>query len=471
MLPSVKKYSIFPSVVPADKDIQMTVAPNERAFLLFEDEKYTVTVIPVNADVPSRKSTDHKSVFNVKASGGVIKFNFTFREEQEHTVIISLGEKHVATLAVYSLYDDLYPLIPLRGDLHLHSYRSDGQQDPAALMGHFREQGYDFMTLSDHNRYYPGGEIDEVYKDVKLGITHIQGEELHIPETPIHIVGLGGRASVAEIYVENSEEYQKEMAEYKASVPNHVPTTYADRYAMAKWVCDRVHAFGGIAIFPHPYWIPVDSKAFNVCDGLASLLISDKLFDAYELIGGMEQSYNNRSVALWVDLRAKGINIPVVGSSDVHNVTRSEEFPHKFTVCFAKSNTEDDIMDAVKNGNSLAVEAHGDEYDREYRTYGSLRLVSYARFLFENYFSELQRVCQGEGIAMRNYAMGLTPKETVELQVKQTQDFKDRFFGKCEPTLPSSQIIEFENRWRERHCKGPVTKGSRIDSQEITRQI
>ena len=219
MLPNPKNYSIFPSVVPANEAVSMTVVPNEKAFLLFDDKTYTVTVIDIDADVAYRASGDHKTVYELKAENGALKFNHTFIDEQEHLVIVSVDDKDIAALSVYSLYEDLYALKPLRGDLHVHSYRSDGSHDPAAMLGHYREQGYDFMTLSDHNRYYPGGEIDETYAGVKLGITHIQGEELHSPDSPIHIVHVGGNDSVAQIYIDNSPEYQEELANYIANAP------------------------------------------------------------------------------------------------------------------------------------------------------------------------------------------------------------------------------------------------------------
>ena len=464
-------YSIFPAVYPADKDSEVWIVPSERAFLMFEGEEYTVTVIGVDEDVPERKDPKHHNTFTVKASGGVLNFKYTFRGEQQHTVIVNYNEKNIAKLSVYSLREDLYALTPLRGDLHAHSYRSDGNRDPAAFLGHYREQGYDFTTLSDHNRYYPGGEIDETYADVKLGITHIQGEEVHVPGTPIHIVHVGGKSSVAQIYIDNSEEYQADMAEHKANVPASVPEKYSERYAMAKWVCDSVHKAGGLAIFPHPYWMPGDSKSFNVCDELAMIFLKDGMFDAFEVIGGISPKLNNRQVALWCEARAEGVNIPVVGSSDVHAMKDVSIYPNNFTVAFAKSRSEEDILAAIKSGMSVAVESQGYEYDRICRAYGKLRLVSYARFLLEDYFPTLQRICQGEGVAMRAYAMGDVDKSVIECQVEVTESFKERYFGRKAPKLPSAEIIEFENRWRERHCEGPITKGSLIYSDKVTRQI
>ena len=471
MLPEPKNYSVYPSVYPTDVESTVWVVPNEKAFLMFEGEEYTVRVIGNNEDVPDRADPRHHYVYRVKASGGVICFKHTFLKEQVNTVIVTYNEKDIVNQEVYSLREDLYALTPLRGDLHAHSYRSDGERDPAAFLGHVREQGYDFTTLSDHNRYYPGSEIDDTYKDVRLGITHIQGEEVHVPETPVHIVHVGGKSSVAEIYLDNSEEYQAEMAEYKANVPDSVPAQYSERYAIAKWVSDNAHKVGGLVIFAHPYWIPVNSKAFNVCDELAMIFLKSDIFDAFEVIGGISSNLNNRQVALWGEARAEGARIPVVGSSDVHGLKGDSYFPNNFTVCFANSREEVDILAAVKSGLSVAVEAQGEGYSRIYRAYGSLRLVSYARFLLENYFPMLQRVCQGEGVAMRYYAMGMTDKSTVECQVEQTEQFKNIFFGRIEPILPNEEIVEFEDRARERHLRSPKTKGSGLVSDKVTRQI
>ena len=61
---------------------------------------------------------------------------------------------------------------------------------------------------------------------------------------------------------------------------------------------------------------------------------------------------------------------------------------------------------------------------------------------------------------------------TVELQVRQSKNFRDRFFGKLASVLPSEKMLAFENKWRETHIAlGPVTKGSSISTEKITRQI
>lgn len=253
MLPAAKNHAIWPSVVPADVPSEMTIAPCERAFLLVDGEEYRITVISVNSDEPSYYEPSARTVLFARAQDGVLRFTFTFAGEQEHTILFEKGDVKLGEFTVFSLLSDLYPLRPMKGDLHTHSFRSDGKRDPSALAGHFREQGYDFFALTDHNRFYPGGEIDEVYSGVKTGIFRITGEEVHAPESVVHIVHIGGGTSVTEQYVNHPEQFESEIEEYIKKVPADVPARYAPRYAKAMWATDKIHEAGGLAIFPHPY--------------------------------------------------------------------------------------------------------------------------------------------------------------------------------------------------------------------------
>ena len=469
MLPTSDIYAIRPAVVPADKMTEMTIMPCERTFFFREGEEYELTVIDRDADeINYYVPTTHKKL-TAKASGGVIKFNYAFEGEQTHCVRLFKNGKQLCDLFIFSVYPDLYELTPMRGDLHSHTHRSDGKRDSAAMASHYREQGYDFYVSTDHNRYYTGAEVNEVFEGVKLGLLHIRGEEVHAPGGMLHIVHAGGRESVADIYVHDRERYNRELAECMEKVPAEIPESLRDRYAMAMWSCENIHKVGGLAIFPHPFWASYRSGIHNVCSALAERLLMSKMFDAYELIGAMPQPDNNRSVAFWADLREKGLKISVVGSSDVHNPSRSNTFGNYFTVCFAKNRSADGVLEAIKDGQSVAVEAVGVEYERQYRAYGSHRLVTYAQFLLGEYFPKLQRICAGEGVAMRAYAMGEASAELIEIQARATADFSDRFFGRKPLNLPTKEMLDFEDRARAVHANGPITCGSVIDSDVVTR--
>lgn len=471
MLPIPENYAIYPSTVPANEPCAMTIVPKERAFLLPEGEQYDLKIISVDADESCYYSpTTHKNI-TATARAGILTFTYRFEEEQEHIVILSKGAKALGEFHVYSLQPDLWELVALKGDLHSHSFRSDGQRDPAALAGHYREQGYDFFALTDHNRAYPGLEIDEAYKDLDLDFPRIFGEEVHCPGSVIHIVHVGGKASVTDRYVNHREEYEKEIASYPANAPQNIPEQYRERYGKAMWATDKIHAAGGIAIFPHPFWLPGNARTHNVSYPFAKILLQSGMFDAYELVGAMTQPNCNLSVALWTELRSEGHKIIPVGSSDVHSIESGRDFPNKFTLCFAQDNNSDAICNAVRKGLCVAVEATDVEYDRHYRAYGDFRLVSYAQFLLKYYFPKLQRIAEGQGVAMRSYAMGEAPAAFVELHAEQVKAFRARFFGRMAPVLPSPEILAFEERARERHLQGPVTKGSVIDSATVSRQI
>lgn len=472
MYPMPENYAIWPSVIPADTQTEMTIIPTERAFLFFEDREYQLKIIPVHADELNYHDPSRYEKLTAVAKNGVLRFTYTFCGEGEHTIILWHEDVKIQEFTVYSLKEDLYRLRPLRGDFHSHSYRSDGKRDPAALAGHYREQGYDFFALTDHNRFYPGGEIDETFAGIKLGLTRVRGEEVHTPGSPTHIVHVGGTSGVANLYLHDPKQYECDIAEYEKKVPENIPEQYKPRYARAMWATDRIHEVGGLAIFAHPYWRPSSSRVHNVCDELAMLYLKSGMFDAYEAIGGVGPITNNRSIALWGEVRSEGVHIPVVGSSDVHRIKKSAHFPNEFSICFAEDNTNDAIIAAVKAGNSVAVESNGEDINRHYRCYGSLRLMGYAQFLLQYYFPRRQRICQGEGVAMRAYAMGEESAALIEAQVAQSESFRQRFFGEKPPILPTAEILDFEDRWREIHIQeGPVTKGSAATSDIISRQI
>lgn len=82
-----------------------------------------------------------------------------------------------------------------RGNLHTHSTRSDGMRSPEAVCRFYRENGYDFIALTDHfmKRYdYPIPDTIPFRQD---DFTTIIGAELHAGQTELgnlwHILAVG----------------------------------------------------------------------------------------------------------------------------------------------------------------------------------------------------------------------------------------------------------------------------------------
>ena len=41
----------------------------------------------------------------------------------------------------------------LKGGLHCHTTRSDGQNEPGELLRDYANKGYDFVAITDHRKY------------------------------------------------------------------------------------------------------------------------------------------------------------------------------------------------------------------------------------------------------------------------------------------------------------------------------
>lgn len=458
MTPKPSNYAIWPVLVPANATTELTVIACENVYLPRDGEEYILRINCMDCDISDYHALDHVTDVKAVAKAGAIKASFAFGAESLYWIDLMKEDKLLQSMQVYALEEDLYGLRPLKGDLHGHSHRSDGKRDPGALAGHYREQGYDFFVLTDHNRYYPSQEAQDAYKDVKLGLTILNGEEVHTPGSVTHIVHVGGKKSVAERYVKDPETYEKEVAELLPQAPADLNDHRKLMWARAEWATREIRKAEGLSIFAHPFWRP--AHTYNVAPDLAARFLQSGMFDAYELVGGMKWDGINMSVNLWSEQRAKGLDIPVVGSSDVHEL--GIRFSTLFTIVWAKDNTREAILEAVRKGNSVAVEVAGQGADLEYRCYGSLRLVILAQFLLANYFPCTKRIAEGEGVMMRRYLIGAESGELLSACAGRVEAFWRKFTGIDPVATPSEKQLAFEEKWRQAQENGPKTKGSNL---------
>lgn len=77
----------------------------------------------------------------------------------------------------------------LKGNLHTHSTNSDGDLTPQQLVNLYRDDGYDFLAITDHNHLTPYDDLDA------HGLALLPGEELHQGKGELgqthHIVAIG----------------------------------------------------------------------------------------------------------------------------------------------------------------------------------------------------------------------------------------------------------------------------------------
>ena len=234
----IADYEVRPGVVPSGEKTRVRIIPRGRharfddkihaqqkgspfqfgpeVFARDETAEYRIYFLPMQQTMEPKPLTVCDSVLVRPDQDGSLAFEYTFRGEQEYKLVITDPKrdgKELLRLSIYALLPDLYGRRVYRGDLHVHSYFSDGREDPMIVAANYRKQGFDFMALTDHHKMYPSKLLLESYKDIPTDLTLFSGEEVHVPyPVYIHAINFGGASSVNEYYEEHREECDAEIA-------------------------------------------------------------------------------------------------------------------------------------------------------------------------------------------------------------------------------------------------------------------
>lgn len=445
-------FDIYPKVFVVEREQVITVRPisDKRAF---SSGEYRISVMSLDLGSPHHYPDNRFDIDLTLAEDGYLSFKYSAATEGEYRVRIFKKngdeyERLVRDLSFYALGEDLAERIPLRGDFHMHTCRSDGREDPGTVCANYRRMGYDFIAVTDHGRYYPSLEAMEIYKNASL--TVLPGEEVHMPLTDMHIVNVGGLFSVnglldssannsemgsarkyRSLYGEapdvmTYEEYCRQIKEIEeseecADCPENVSRTW---YAVAVWISRKIREGGGISIFAHPYWI---ADMYHIPEPLTMYMMKKHPFDAFEVLGG-ENYYeqNGFQTALYYDEYKNGRVHPIVGSTDSHGSTehnRNRDICS--TIVFARDNSREGIISAVRDGYSVAV----DTISREFRLVGEMRLQKYACFLMDNWFPLHDRIAEMDGEIMLEYYRGDASEEELEFTKEKAEAMFKKYFA------------------------------------------
>lgn len=450
-------YDIYPKVIPVGKETEITVKP------LGFHAKHVSPDCPAEIQI---RGIEDGSFGEYPARGnnmnitpeidrdGTIHFRCTFPKEQEYYIRLTKKEngRRFAQLSVYAVNDDLCGRYPFIGDLHMHTRRSDGREDPAVVCANYRKHGYDFLAITDHERYYASLEAIAAYKDMPLDYELIPGEEVHIPrcdewKNDIHIVNFGSSYSVNGIVRESAQNRDrgegKEFRSLDGVCPDTMPLAelkehilnFAEElnipdgiekytYAMCVWIFNHIRAGGGLGIYCHPYWI---SDVFQVPETLNDYILKQQPFDAFEVLGG-ENYYeqNGFQAQKYYDLRAKGYDFPIVGSTDSHSSVNNENAYLASTMVFSPANERGALIGSIKEKYSVAIDGRSTEF----RLVGDFRLSKYACFLLNNFFPLHDDLCHEEGRAMKDYFCGDEDAEAVlKLIAPRMKKQREKYFA------------------------------------------
>lgn len=431
-------YDIYPKVLVEGKEATLHLINKGCRSNFTVGQEYTIEIQGYNNGSRNHYPnsclySEEKAVCDEK---GGFTFTHTFEKEMEYSIFIK-GEDEIY-ITVYCVAADLAGRYPFRGDLHMHTCCSDGRNTPETVCATYRQRGYDFFAITDHNRYYPSLRAIDFYKNFPMEFVIVPGEEVHMPNVKgvhanVHIVNFGGEYSVnALVEGPHTEEVGKDkkfrairedcpdvmtVAEYEEKMTelskNYDTPADVDpvQVAVYDWIFGQIRNANGLGIFAHPTWIT--GHSFHVSDAINDYLVEHKMFDAFEVLGGERYyEHNGFQTNRYYTDKAAGNVYPIVGSTDSHGC-----FPINqgsliaSTLVFSPVAERTALIKSIKDLYSVAV----DTISEEFRIVGDMRLVRYACFLLKNYFPYHDETCFEEGRLMEQYTVG-TPEEKAEAE-------------------------------------------------------
>lgn len=402
MKKELRYYDLSPTIVRAGSRQAVTLRPLFDHVRFDAAQPMTVTLRPAEGYAGQTDISMDAPLAATFADDGTLILPCAFEREGEYILILERLDLPPLSFRLYALDDDLFRRKPYRGDLHMHSSRSDGRESPAYVAAACRKIGLDFMALTDHRQYAPSLEAIRAFDGVQTDLRIFPGEEVHPPENRVHIVNFGGSFSVNAMF--ESQAYRDEVQAIASSLRDLPAGMDPYPYASCVWVFEQIRRGGGLGIFCHPYWF--SRLRYDAPRDLVDLLYARQPFDALELLGGFhpfEEESNQLQVMRYAEERAKGKRLPVVGVSDAHGCETGELFGWFWTLVFSPGLDLPELISSIKECYSVAVATLPGQTPR---AYGEFRLVRYAQFLLREVLPLHDELCVEEGRLLLAHAAG-----------------------------------------------------------------
>lgn len=424
-------FDVYPKVFAAGIESEIHIRPLGGRPLFLPGQHYKLEVCAMNYGVPKYypAAADFQAeTLCADAEGGFV-FRHTFPEEQAYFLRFSTLEgEFLYEFPVYCVEGDLAERYPFIGDTHLHTIRSDGRQTPEVVCSNYRAHGYDFLAITDHQRYYPSLEAIAFCKSIPTELCVCPGEEVQLPESrgvknDVHIINFGSEYSVNALFPGNHREERGTDPKFR-SLYGRCPETLTqeqyddlmvrlcdeievpdnvDRFpaASCKMIFDEIRKAGGVGIFAHPNWV---NNVFHVPEPLSDYMVKNRFFDAFEVLGGETYYEQNGFQTLrYYDDRARGYDYAPIGATDSHSSYPTN--PKAFicsTIVFSPENDREHLVSSIRDRYTVAV----DTISKEFRVVGIPRYARYAAFLLQYYFPLHNALCREEGRLMKICATG-----------------------------------------------------------------
>ena len=188
----------------------------------------------------------------------------------------------------------------LKGGLHCHTTRSDGKGTPEEVEALHKENGYDFLAITDHRRYN--------YRDFapELDLLIIPGMEFDNGSIPFD----GGRRCFHTVCVGPHKEDGNKFLQYEES-EKLTPAVAMDQEAYQPYL-DDIHASKNLTVYCHPEWSATPARYFDKMKGNFAMEIWNS--------GSVIDCDMDKDAAYWDELLGEGVKIYGVATDDGHTM-------------------------------------------------------------------------------------------------------------------------------------------------------
>ncbi len=207
-----------------------------------------------------------------------------------------------------------------RGDLHMHTFHSDGNWTIKGLLDFAENNNLDFLGLTDHNTFAHHAELDRAAKNYK-NLLVLRSEEVTTYGGHFNVWGLPDAG----------------LIDFRI--------TPGDASRLQN-IIEGVHKTGLLASINHPT---------ALCGGCDWSYGDWTKMDAVEIWNGVWDFQDETALKKWDELLQKGQKITAIGSSDTHNPPLAENknglgIGTPTNHAGMKSLTQNELLAAIKSG-------------------------------------------------------------------------------------------------------------------------
>jgi len=389
----------------------------------------------VNIDtilVCSKNDYFHNDLIEYRIVDEKIYFEYEMKSLGEFFVRINFSYKESKYIELFCVDKNTINLIPLKGDLHMHTIYSDGKRTPFGMVLASLEAGMDFISITDHDNYEGSQVAIQKVQENNIDILVLSGEEVSVGkgDTTLsrgngHILSINASCSIEE-QRKRTNIYNNELNDIAKKLENLDENIDPLHYARNIWVVEKIKEANGLSILCHPNWVYYDHK-YHLHQPIYKYMLKDSRIDGVEVIGDIDkiEECNNLAYLSFMQNKNKYKSLAPIGNTDAHD--SDHDLGKRFTVVLTKDCTNNAIVEAIENGLTCAVLKRE---NTEYQFIADDNIAHYVYFLIKEYFPKHLKL---RNKLAKLYLDQLINQESLDEKIAVTKNklksYQKEFFG------------------------------------------